>query len=271
MATTKVYDTLIVGAGFTGIGTAIKLTQAGVDDIVILERDDRVGGTWRDNTYPGAACDIPSLLYSFSFVKNPNWSRAYSPAGEICEHIEDMVDAVRPAPAHPVRRRGQRADFDEDEGVWTLTTMQRKRFRARTVVLASGPLPDHKLPGHPRSRHLSRATRSTAPAGTTTTTSPASGSRSSAPAPAPCRSSPNWSSRPSSSRSSSARPAGCCRGWTSRCPPRRRSSSRKCLPPNSLPARRCSGATRSARPPWCGTPRSPRWSPGWARRTSGRR
>ena len=90
---TKVYDTLIVGAGFTGIGTAIKLTQAGVDDFVIVEREDRVGGTWRDNTYPGAACDVPSLLYSFSFVKNPNWSRAYSPAGEICEHIEDMVDA----------------------------------------------------------------------------------------------------------------------------------------------------------------------------------
>ena len=143
---TKVYDTLIVGAGFTGIGTAIKLTQAGVDDFVIVEREDRVGGTWRDNTYPGAACDIPSLLYSFSFVKNPNWSRAYSPAGEICEHIEDMVDAF------DLRRRIQFGvevnglDFDEDEGVWTLTTMQRKRFRARTVVLASGPLPDHKWP-----------------------------------------------------------------------------------------------------------------------------
>ena len=76
-------DTLIVGAGFTGIGAAIKLAKAGVDDIVILERADRVGGTWRDTTYPGASCDIPSLLYSFSFVKNPTWSRTYSPAGEI--------------------------------------------------------------------------------------------------------------------------------------------------------------------------------------------
>ena len=88
---THIYDTLIVGAGFTGIGAAIKLAEAGVDDFVILERSDRVGGTWRDNTYPGAACDIPSLLYSFSFVKNPSWSRAYSPADEICRHIEDMV------------------------------------------------------------------------------------------------------------------------------------------------------------------------------------
>lgn len=76
---THTYDTLIVGAGFTGIGAAIKLSEADVDDFVILERSDRVGGTWRDNTYPGAACDVPSLLYSYSFVKNSSWSRAYSP------------------------------------------------------------------------------------------------------------------------------------------------------------------------------------------------
>ena len=111
-----VYDTLIVGTGFTGIGTAIKLTQAGVDDFVIVERDDRVGGTWRDNTYPGAACDIPSLLYSFSFVANPTWSRAYSPADEIRTHIEDMVDRF------DLRRRIQFGievnglSFDEDAG-----------------------------------------------------------------------------------------------------------------------------------------------------------
>ena len=95
----RIYDTLIVGAGFTGIGAAIKLSEAGVDDFVILERADRVGGTWRDNTYPGAACDVPSLLYSYSFVKNPSWSRAYSPADEICRHIEDMVEQFRPGTA----------------------------------------------------------------------------------------------------------------------------------------------------------------------------
>lgn len=140
------YDTLIVGAGFTGIGTAIKLIEAGVDDFVILDRSDRVGGTWRDNTYPGAACDIPSLLYSFSFVKNPDWSRAYSPADEIREHIEGMVDTF------DLRRRIQFGievnglEFDEDEGLWTVKTTGRKRFEARTVVLASGPLPDHKWP-----------------------------------------------------------------------------------------------------------------------------
>ncbi|MGB7114457.1 MAG: FAD-dependent oxidoreductase, partial [Mycobacterium sp.] len=77
MATTHTHETLIVGAGFSGLGAAIKLAQANVDDIVILERSDRVGGTWRDTSYPGASCDIPSLLYSYSFVKNPTWSRTY--------------------------------------------------------------------------------------------------------------------------------------------------------------------------------------------------
>ncbi len=70
MAPKRIHDTLIVGAGFAGLGAAIKLRQAGVDDIVLVERADRVGGTWRDSVYPGVACDIPSLLYSFSFVKN---------------------------------------------------------------------------------------------------------------------------------------------------------------------------------------------------------
>ncbi|MGW0161637.1 flavin-containing monooxygenase [Mycobacterium sp. NPDC003323] len=146
MAAARIHDTVIVGAGFSGIGTAIKLAEAGTDDVVIVERSDRVGGTWRDNTYPGAACDIPSLLYSYSFAKNPDWSRAYSPADEICAHIEQMVDD------HNLRHRihfGTEVTgltFDEDAGVWTVQTKGRKQLKARTVVLASGPLSDHKFP-----------------------------------------------------------------------------------------------------------------------------
>ncbi|HEU4360371.1 MAG TPA: NAD(P)/FAD-dependent oxidoreductase [Mycobacterium sp.] len=139
------YQALIVGAGFTGIGAAIKLTGAGVTDLVILERSDRIGGTWRDTSYPGAACDIPSLLYSFSFATNPTWSRAYSPAAEICRHIEAMAEKF------DVRRHirfGHQVNglsFDSDAGVW-LVTAGRRRFRARTVVLAAGPLPDAGFP-----------------------------------------------------------------------------------------------------------------------------
>ncbi|MGH3596148.1 MAG: flavin-containing monooxygenase [Mycobacterium sp.] len=149
MARNHIHAALIVGAGFTGLGAAIKLAEAGIDDpkdLVVLERSDRVGGTWRDTSYPGASCDIPSLLYSFSFAKNPSWSRTYSPAEEIRRHIEDM------ATRFDVRRYirfGQEVNglsFDDDAGVWTATTAGGKRFRARTVVLAAGPLPDSSFP-----------------------------------------------------------------------------------------------------------------------------
>ena len=76
-------STAIIGAGFAGIGAAIRLKDQGITDFVILERDSRVGGTWRDNTYPGAQCDIPSRLYSYSFAPNPDWSHTYSGSAEI--------------------------------------------------------------------------------------------------------------------------------------------------------------------------------------------
>lgn len=84
----------IIGAGFAGIGAAIRLQHQGITDFVIYERDTRVGGTWRDNTYPGAACDIPSRLYSYSFAPNPDWSHTYSASGEILQYIERMVESA---------------------------------------------------------------------------------------------------------------------------------------------------------------------------------
>src|ERR1700741_3128787 len=137
---------LVVGAGFAGLGTATKLDEPGRTDFVVVDKGDTVGGTWRDNTYPGAACDVPSLLYSYSFVKNPSWSRAYSPADEICRHIEDMVGnaGLEPKVEFGVEVNG--LVFDEAEGIWALKTKGRKKFQARTVVMASGPLPDHKWP-----------------------------------------------------------------------------------------------------------------------------
>lgn len=140
------HSTLVVGAGFTGLGTAIKLREAGVEDVVILERADRVGGTWRDNTYPGAACDIPSLLYSFSFAKNPRWSRAYSPSAEICAHIEHLADEFDLRRLIRFDTEVTALDYDRREGTWTASTAGGQQYRARTVVLASGPLSNASFP-----------------------------------------------------------------------------------------------------------------------------
>ena len=141
----RTHDTIVIGAGFTGLGTAIKLREAGVEDVVILERADAVGGTWRDNTYPGAACDIPSLLYSFSFAKNPSWTRSYSPGAEIRAHIEELADRFGLRDSIRFGADVQGLEFDEMRGTWDVTTSA-GTFRARTVVMAAGPLADASLP-----------------------------------------------------------------------------------------------------------------------------
>ena len=81
-------DIAIIGTGFSGLGMAIRLKQSGIDDFTVFEQGASVGGTWRDNHYPGIACDVPSHLYSFSFAPNPEWSRAYSPGPEIRRYLE---------------------------------------------------------------------------------------------------------------------------------------------------------------------------------------
>ena len=139
--TVPTHDTIVIGAGFSGLGAAIKLREAGVEDLVVLERADRVGGTWRDNTYPGVACDIPSVLYSFSFARNPTWTRAYSPGAEICAHIEHLTDRFGLRGLIRFGTEVQGLTFDEDAGAWDLTTSAGP-YRARTVVVASGPLAD---------------------------------------------------------------------------------------------------------------------------------
>ena len=138
--------TLIVGAGFAGIGAAIRLLQEGTDDLVILERSDRVGGTWRDNTYPGAACDIPSLLYSYSFEPNPGWTRTYSGSAEILEYIDDMVDKYDLARFIQFDTDVTALEFDESAGIWMADTADGKRYHTRSVVMASGPLANASFP-----------------------------------------------------------------------------------------------------------------------------
>src|SRR5690348_8334831 len=84
-------QTLIIGSGFAGLGAAIRLMKEGREDFLVVERGPEVGGTWRDNTYPGAACDVPSHLYSYSFELNPRWSRSFSPQPEIQHYLRTVA------------------------------------------------------------------------------------------------------------------------------------------------------------------------------------
>ena len=125
----------IVGTGFSGLGLAIKLKQRGMENFVILERANDIGGTWRDNIYPGCACDVPSHLYSFSFAPNPDWSRHFSPQREIWRLPARLRRALRPDAAYPPRPRtagghvgrGRQPLAHPDEPV----VVHRRRPRAR--------------------------------------------------------------------------------------------------------------------------------------------
>src|SRR4051794_14005342 len=137
--------TAIIGAGFSGLGMAIRLEQAGIDDYVVLERGDGVGGTWHYNTYPGCACDVPSHLYSFSFAPNPEWTQTYSPQEEIRAYLERCCDEFGVRPHVRLRHEVTGAEWDEDEARWLLET-DHGPVRARVVVAGLGPLAEPRYP-----------------------------------------------------------------------------------------------------------------------------
>jgi len=140
--------TVIVGAGLAGVGMGVRLARSGREDFLILERAGRVGGTWRDNVYPGVACDIPSHLYSYSFRPNPRWSRLFAPGGEILDYIEAVVREEGLSPHLRLGEELTAARWDEDASVWLLTT-SRGSYRCRVLVLAAGRLAEPRLPQVP--------------------------------------------------------------------------------------------------------------------------
>lgn len=139
-------STAIIGAGFAGIGAAIRLKDQGITDFEIFERGTRVGGTWRDNTYPGAACDIPSRLYSYSFAPNPDWSHTYSGSDEILGYIDSMVESFGIAPHIRFGHNVTGVEYDEVAGEWTVNFEGREPVQACTVIVASGPLANASFP-----------------------------------------------------------------------------------------------------------------------------
>ncbi|MGI8680149.1 MAG: flavin-containing monooxygenase [Jatrophihabitans sp.] len=146
---TSDYDVVIVGAGFGGMGAAIEFKRLGMTDLLILEREDDVGGTWHVNRYPGLAVDIASVTYSYSFEPNPYWSRMFAPGAELkryAEHVADKYD-LRRHMSFGALVEGAR--WDEDEQLWTVTVSGREPVSARYLVTATGFLSQPSVPAIP--------------------------------------------------------------------------------------------------------------------------
>lgn len=140
---------VIIGSGFSGMGMAIALRRAGLDDLVILERGPTLGGTWRDNVYPGCGCDVPSHIYSFSFEPNPDWSRAFAGQAEIQAYLQGCADRHGLRPYFRFDCEVVDARFDEGEGRWHVRAADGRRFVARYAIFGVGGLKDPRYPAIP--------------------------------------------------------------------------------------------------------------------------
>ena len=140
-----VYDTIVVGAGISGIAAAYKMNQAGYDNYVILEKASRVGGTWRDNNYPGCGCDVPSALYSFSFSPSYKWSHLFARQPEILSYLEDVVAKHDLGGKIEFNNELISAKWNEAEQLWYLDTSKGK-YQAKTVVFTTGPITEPSMP-----------------------------------------------------------------------------------------------------------------------------
>ena len=141
-------DVAIIGSGFAGLGTAIRLKQAGQEDFVVLERGSDVGGTWWFNTYPGCQCDVPSHLYSFSFALNPDWSRTYSKQAEIQAYLRDCAERFGVTDHIRFDTDVESAAWDDAAQRWRLQTSDGEVV-ARVVVAGFGPLSEPSVPDLP--------------------------------------------------------------------------------------------------------------------------
>ncbi|MEM9738545.1 MAG: NAD(P)/FAD-dependent oxidoreductase [Pseudomonadota bacterium] len=143
------YDVLIIGSGFSGLGMAIALHKNAKQTFKVIEKGNGVGGTWRDNTYPGCACDVPSRLYSFSFAPNPNWSRVFAPQAEIRAYLEDCARKFGVLPHIQFNTEVREARYDERGLVWHVTMTSGEVLTARVVVSGQGALHIPKVPSFP--------------------------------------------------------------------------------------------------------------------------
>jgi cation diffusion facilitator CzcD-associated flavoprotein CzcO len=138
----------VIGAGMSGIGAAIHMRRAGIDDFVLLERGAEPGGTWRDNTYPGCACDVPTALYSYSFAPKPDWSRAFAPQEEIRRYLLDVAGAHGVADRIRCGADVLGAEWDEGRQRWSIRTGAGE-YSAQVLVSATGPWSEPVIPPIP--------------------------------------------------------------------------------------------------------------------------
>src|SRR6267378_3670730 len=138
----------IVGGGFGGVGAAVMLRRAGYEDIAVFERGERVGGVWHHNTYPGAACDVPSHLYEFSFAPNPRWSRRYAPQAEIQTYLEDVARRHGVLEGIRTNTEVRSARWDEERSRWLLETSA-GAHEAEVLITACGQLSVPAIPPIP--------------------------------------------------------------------------------------------------------------------------
>ena len=143
------FEVIIIGAGFAGLGAALKLKGLGIEGFVVLEKSNDVGGTWQQNTYPGCACDVPSVMYSFSFALNPEWSRAYAPQQEIQDYLCRCADAARLREKVQLNTEVKSASWDPDTARWRVTTSNDQVLEARVLISAIGALSRPAVPHLP--------------------------------------------------------------------------------------------------------------------------
>ncbi len=139
---------VVVGAGFSGLSVASRLRERGEEDFVVLERGESIGGVWRDNTYPGVVCDVPSHLYSLSFAPNPEWDRAFSPGAQIRGYLESVVRDRGLKSWISLREELLGATWDDEVGAWQIVTSKR-RLSADVLVSCAGPLTEPVFPDVP--------------------------------------------------------------------------------------------------------------------------
>ncbi|USX48807.1 NAD(P)/FAD-dependent oxidoreductase [Lentzea sp. HUAS12] len=140
---------LVIGTGFSGLGMAVELKRRGEHDFVVLEKAADLGGTWRDNSYPGCACDVPSHMYSFSFEMNPKWSRMFAQQGEIFDYLQRVADKYRLRPHIRFNTKVSGARWDDEAKRWNVTTEQGDTYTAQALVAGVGALHIPHIPELP--------------------------------------------------------------------------------------------------------------------------